>query len=204
MNQQHPHHPHDPNQPAWPPGGYNPPAQPPKKTNVGKVIGLGCAGVIGLVVLIGVIGVATGGDGDKDDKTTSSAPATVPDAGRTADDLPKQDDAKATSSVTLKARKTSFSKSILASDSNYTSVLVTLTNNGHEPLDVNPLFFTITDTNGTKHTHELAADEQQIDTVKLAPGENISGTVTGKATFTPKYVTFTNGFLGDSYRADVS
>ncbi|MCX4994313.1 DUF4352 domain-containing protein [Streptomyces longwoodensis] len=204
MNQQHPHHPHDPNQPAWPPGGCNPPPQPPKKTNVGKVIGLGCAGVIGLVVLIGVIGVAAGGDSDKDDETTSSAPVTVPDAGRTADDLPKQDDAKATSSVTLKARKTSFSKSILASDSNYTSVLVTLTNNGHEPLDVNPLFFTITDTNGTKHTHELAADEQQIDTVKLAPGENISGTVTGKATFTPKYVTFTNGFLGDSYRADVS
>ncbi|MEU5251106.1 DUF4352 domain-containing protein [Streptomyces longwoodensis] len=204
MNQQHPHHPHDPNQPTWPPGGDGPPPQPPKKTTVGKVIGLGCAGVIGLVVLIGVIAVAGGGDGDKDDRTTSSAPATVPDAGRTADDLPEPDDAKAESSVTLKARKTSFSKSILASDAAYTSVLVTLTNNGDEPLDVNPLFFSITDTDGTKHTHELAVDEQQIDTVTLAPGENISGTVTGKATFTPKYVTFTNGFLGDSYRANVS
>jgi hypothetical protein len=118
--------------------------------------------------------------------------------------LPKQDDAEATSSVTLKARKTAFSKSILASDGDYTSVLVTLTNKGDEPLDVNPLFFTITDTDGTKHTHELAADDRQIDTVKLAPGENVSGTITGRTTFTPKYVTYTDGFVGDSYRANVS
>ncbi|MFJ4148404.1 hypothetical protein ACIP10_12690 [Streptomyces galbus] len=41
-----------------------------------------------------------------------------------------QDDAEATSSVTLKARRTAFSKSILASDGDDTSVLVTLTNGG--------------------------------------------------------------------------
>ncbi|MFF9161688.1 DUF4352 domain-containing protein [Streptomyces longwoodensis] len=203
MNNQYPHHPHDPNQPTWPPEGYGPAPQPPKKTNVGKIVGLGCAGVIGLAVLIGVIGLAVGGDGDKDDTTRNSAPPTVPDTGRTADDPPEQD-AKSKQAVTLKARTTAFSKSILATDGDYTSVLVTLTNNSDKPLDVNPLYFTITDSNGTKHTTELAVDEKQIATVELAPGENISGTVTGKNTFTPRYVTYTNGFLGDSYRAEVS
>ncbi len=37
-----------------------------------------------------------------------------------------------------------------------------------------------------------------------APGENISGSVTGQGGFAPKYVTFADGFLGDSIRADVS
>ncbi|WP_241563246.1 hypothetical protein [Streptomyces sp. E1N211] len=69
---------------------------------------------------------------------------------------------------------------------------------------MNPLYFTITDTDGTKHTVELGVDEEQIDTVDLAPGENISGTVTGKGTFTPKYVTYTDGLLGDPVRVNVS
>ncbi|MFE6284331.1 hypothetical protein [Streptomyces sp. NPDC057877] len=38
----------------------------------------------------------------------------------------------------------------------------------------------------------------------LAPGENISGTVTGKGTFKPRYVTYPDGLLGDPVRTDVS
>ncbi len=38
----------------------------------------------------------------------------------------------------------------------------------------------------------------------LAPGENVSGTVTGKGPFTPQYVTFTDGILGDPIRVNAS
>ncbi|MCX4529727.1 hypothetical protein OG982_29215 [Streptomyces sp. NBC_01551] len=47
---------------------------------------------------------------------------------------------------------------------------------------------------------ELGAAEDQIDTVELAPGEN----VTGKGTFTPKRVTYTDGLIGKGVRTDVS
>lgn len=102
------------------------------------------------------------------------------------------------------ATKTAFAPSILAEGSNYTSVKVTIKNDSDDTISVNPLYFAITDSKGTKHSHELAADENQLEAVDLAPGENISGVVTGKGKFTAKYVTYTDGFLGDSLRADVS
>ncbi|WP_185912872.1 hypothetical protein [Streptomyces sp. WAC06128] len=71
-------------------------------------------------------------------------------------------------------------------------------------MEVNPLYFAITDTNGIRHTVVLAADENQSDTVDFAPGENVSGTVTGKGPFTPQYVTFTDGVLGDLIRVNAS
>ncbi|MFI7357298.1 DUF4352 domain-containing protein [Streptomyces avidinii] len=88
--------------------------------------------------------------------------------------------------------------------SQYTSVSVTITNNSSKPIDVNPLYFAITDTNGTKHMAELGADEDQIATVELAPGENVSGAITGKGAFTAKTVTYTDGLIGKGVRADVS
>ncbi|MFF5804528.1 hypothetical protein [Streptomyces sp. NPDC012746] len=51
---------------------------------------------------------------------------------------------------------------------------------------------------------ELGAAEDQIDTVELAPGENVTGAVTGKGTFTPKTVTYTDGLIGKGVRTDVS
>lgn len=81
---------------------------------------------------------------------------------------------------------------------------MTIANNSDEEISVNPLYFSITDTGGSKHTAELAEDKNQIDTVKLAPGENITGTVTGKGSFTAKYVTYTDGLFGDGIRANVS
>jgi hypothetical protein len=88
-----------------------------------------------------------------------------------AADEKKEDPKPAPAPVKVTAKKTGFSKSILAQDRNYTSVLVTVTNNSDDKVDVNPLYFT--------------------------------GTITGKGTFTPKYVTYTDGLLGDSLRADV-
>ena len=73
----------------------------------------------------------------------------------------------------------------------------------NDTININPLYFTVTDTGGTKHTAELGVDKNQLDTVDLAPGENISGVITVKGKVTPKYVTYTDGFLGDPVRADV-
>lgn len=56
----------------------------------------------------------------------------------------------------------------------------------------------------SKHTAELGVDEDQLDTVKLAPGKNVTGTITSKGTFKAKYVTYTDGLIGDSVRGDVS
>lgn len=192
---------------------YGVPPQQPQKRGVGKMIGLGAVGLLVLIVLIGV--VAGGGD-------TGDEGGGGKDKAAMADDKPKADDgakggavqekneaepaeeAQDQGPVEVTAKKTAFAGTILADGDDYTSVLVTITNNGDEQVDVNPLYFSITDTKGTKHTIELAADENQIDTVNLAPGENISGTVTGKGTFTPQYVTFTDGLFGDPVRADVS
>ncbi|WP_105975509.1 DUF4352 domain-containing protein [Streptomyces geranii] len=204
MNQQQPHqHPEYSQYPQQQP-------QPPKKSGVGKLAGIGCAGVLGFFVLVGavsaVVGDDSGGDSSNGGRTSSSREnVALPDTLDSRDDLgDSKPESRAQAPVTVSAKNVAFSKSVLADGSDHTSVLVTVTNNGDQDVDVNPLFFTITDTNGTKHAAELAADENQIDTVKLAPGENISGSVTGKGAFTPKYVTFSDGFLGDSIRAGVA
>lgn len=203
MNQQQPNQ-HPQQQPGWggpqtPPGyGYAVPApQPPKKRGAGKIVGIGCAGVFGLFVLIGAVGAVVGGGSNGSGKVGTAQET------RGTSGASKPED-KAQVPVKLSAEKAAFVKSVLADGTEHTSVLVTVTNSGDQEVDVNPLYFAITDTNGTKHTAELAADENQIGTVKLAPGENISGSVTGKGRFTPEYVTFTDGFLGDAIRADVS
>lgn len=199
MSQQQPY---PPQQPGWRP----PP--PPKKNSTGKIIGIGCGGIVGLLVVISIIGalVSSGDDSKSNTTATSSAPA-APKSDAAPDktsNAPATEEPKEDAPVAITAKNTAFAKSIIADGSNYTSVLVTVTNNSNDPIDVNPLYFTITDANGTKHTAELAADENQISTVTLTPGENVSGTITGKGKFTAKYVTYTDGLIGESMRADVS
>ncbi|MFJ7269537.1 DUF4352 domain-containing protein [Streptomyces sp. NPDC099050] len=197
--------------PAQQPGyGYPPPPQQPKKNSAGKIVGFSCLGIVGLVVVLGIAGALLGGESSpKAGKETapqapapaassaSSAPAKAPAAAPSAKPEKK-------SPVVVVAKKTKFKKGVLADGSDYTSVSVTITNNSSKAINVNPLYFTITDTKGTKHVAELAAAEDQIDTVELAPGENITGTITGKGAFTAKTVTYTDGLIGDSVRATVS
>ncbi|MER8002051.1 DUF4352 domain-containing protein [Streptomyces sp. NPDC095613] len=194
-----------PTQPGW---GPQPPT--PKKSSAGKIVGFSCLGIIGLFVIIGIIGAVLGGasddseSGGKTAATQDAQPDKADDekAGKEKDE-PKEEPAK-DAPVTVKAKKVDFKKTILADGSDYTSVQVTVTNGGDKELDVNPLYFSITDTEGSKHAAELGVDEGQIDTVKLAPGENITGTITGKGAFSPKYVTYTDGLFGDGIRGDVS
>ncbi|MFF8588845.1 DUF4352 domain-containing protein [Streptomyces althioticus] len=219
-NQQPPHA----NQPSHPggqqpypqPPGYgfpgSPPPPPAKKRRFLKFAGFGCAGVLGLVVVIAALSAS--GDDSGDGGNTAADSSVSASAGAkenstkensTKESSPKKKEAQeAGSPVKVTAERAEFSKSILADGSDYTSVRVTVVNDGDDEVSVNPLYFTITDTDGTKHTAELGVDEEQIDTVDLAPGENISGTVTGKGTFTPKYVTYTDGLLGDPMRVNVS
>ncbi|MEU1088990.1 DUF4352 domain-containing protein [Streptomyces sp. NPDC005892] len=163
-------------------------------------------GIVGLIVVIAIIGALVSSGGDSSDDT-SKPPATTGDAKPGSDDA-KADEAKEEPAkkapVVVTAKKVAFKKSVLAQGDDYTSVQVTLTNNGDKDLDVNPLYFTVTDTSGSKHTAELGVDEGQMELVKLAPGENVTGTITGAGTFTPKYVTYTDGLLGDSVKGDVS
>lgn len=199
MSQQHPQQPYPPQQPGWTP----PP--PPKKNSTGKIIGIGCAGIIGLFIMIGIISaVVSNSDNNGNPTAKTSTPAASQKATASQEETAAEEEQPAKTAIAITAKKTTFAKSILASGSNYTSVLVTVTNNSDEPIDVNPLYFTITDADGTKHTAELGADENQISTVTLASGENVSGTITGKGKFTAKYVTYTDGLIGESMRADVS
>jgi hypothetical protein len=83
MSQQYPQQPHQPH-PQQP--GYGAPApQPPKKRGVGKIAGLGCAGILALLV---IAAVATGGGGDDSSDTSAKDKAVA------ADDKPGQDSPK--------------------------------------------------------------------------------------------------------------
>ena len=197
MSQQFP----PPGQPQ--PGyGYPPPPQP-KKNSAGKIVGFSCLGIVGLFVLLGIVGaLLSDGDTGKTAKDSmpsaaSSVPSKAPEAAPSAKPEKK-------AAVAVTAKKAEFQKTILAQGDGYTSVSVTVTNNSSKPINVNPLYFAITDTNGTKHNAELGVDKDQIGTMELAPGENVTGAVTGKGSFTAKSVTYTDGLIGDSVRADVS
>ncbi|MGA5287675.1 DUF4352 domain-containing protein [Streptomyces pseudogriseolus] len=208
--------PNDPNQPPphanqqpfpQPPGhGFpgTPPPPPRRKGRFLKVAGLGCAGALGLVVLIAALSASGGGSDDGGNTAADSSVGASAGAKEKNPDAKEKASEQADGPVKLTAEPAEFRKSVLADGSDHTSVRVTVANDGDDEVSVNPLYFTITDTDGTKHTVELGVDEEQIDTVDLAPGENISGTVTGKGTFTPEYVTYTDGLLGDPVRVDVS
>lgn len=200
-----------PPQPNYP-GGPMP--QPPKKSSTGKIVAMVLGGAFALLVLIGMIGaLASDGDDSKKSDTAASAPATPEKEAAVGeepatDEVPaeeaQEEEPPADAPVKFTAKKATFAKTILADGSDYTSVSVTVTNDSGEPININPLYFSVTDTNGTKHTVALAADENQIDTVDLAPGENITGAIACKGVFTPRYVTYKDGFLGEPIRANVS
>jgi hypothetical protein len=218
MSQQHPQQPGwgQPQQPQYqqqPPypqqPGWGAPPPPPKKNPVGMIVGLGCLGIVVLFVIIGAIGAIAGSDdssskgtsvaADKDTEKKDDAPAAKEEPA----EEPAKEEAAPESPIKIVAKKTAFNASVLADGSNYTSVKVTITNNSDDTISVNVLYFEITDSKGTKHSAELGVDESQIDTVDLAPGENVSGNITGKGKFTAKHVTYTQ-FLEDPVRVAVS
>lgn len=185
-----------PQQPAW-----GPPPPPKKGMNGCAIAAIIGAGFLGLVIVLGIlvaVFASSSGSDSKDSSTPRPASSSAPEA------TPSKQPAAEKAPVTVTAKATAFKPSVLHDGTTaYTSVKVTVTNGGKKSISINPLYFTITDSTGAKHTAELAVDENQIATVDLAPGENISGTVTGKGKFDPKYVTYTNGLIGDGVRGTV-
>ena len=184
-----------PPQPTWGP----PPQQPKKGMNGCAIAAIIGAAVLGLVIVLGiVVALFSTGSNSASDKprpaSSSSAPTKATPTKQPAAEAPP---------VTVAAKATEFTPSVLHQGGAYTSIKVTVTNGGKKPISINPLYFTITDATGAKHGAERGMDEQQIGTVDLAPGENISGVITGKGKFAPKYVTFTDGLFGDPIRSNV-
>ncbi|MFI1400736.1 DUF4352 domain-containing protein [Streptomyces sp. NPDC020681] len=201
MSQQYP----GTHQPYQGPAPYQPPPPPKQGLSGWAIAGIVIGGIFALFILIGI--VASGGDetsnqADDKPKSTPSSAASIP--AQEGADAPAEPKPAAQVPVKVTAKKTDFKPSVLHDGGAYTSVQVTVTNNSKKPIDVNPLYFAITDSGGTKHTAELGVDENQMDTTELAPGENLIGVITGKGTFSPKYVTYTDGLIGDAVRGDVS
>ena len=199
------HYPNQPQQPDWgpQPPTWGPP--PPPRRSTGKIVALTIGGVLALLLVIGIIGAAAdNGSGSDDKPTTVTASSPAADKPAKQKDTAAEPEPEPDAPVKVTAKETAFAKSILADSNGYTSVKVTVTNNSDDEISVNPLYFAITDTDGGKHTSELGMDENQIGTVKLAPGENVTGVVTGKGKFDAKYVTFTDGLFGEALRANVS
>lgn len=193
-----------PGHPQQPGYGYPPPPQP-KKSNAGKIVGFSCLGIVGFVVLLGIIGALLGDESSDKTKEPAAPPAAASSQpAKSPEAKPSSAAPEKKAAVDVAAKKAEFKRSIIAQDGAYTSVSITITNNGSKPINVNPLYFAITDTNGTKHSAELGADEDQIATVELAPGENVTGSITGKGAFTPKTVAYTDGLIGKAVRTDVS
>ncbi|MGW7430115.1 DUF4352 domain-containing protein [Streptomyces sp. NPDC054861] len=158
------------------------------------------------VFLIALGALAGGGDDTTDGKAAapakSSAPAAPPAA--KGSKAPAAEEPAEKAPVTVTAKKTAFKPSVLHGGGSYTSVEVTITNDSDKKIDVNPLYFTITDADGSKHQAELGMDEDQIATMDLEPGEKVTGTVTGEGKFAAKYVTYTDGLFGKGVRGNVS
>jgi hypothetical protein len=89
MTQQHPQQPNQTHPPQQP--GYGAPApQPPKKRSVGKIAGLGCAGIIALFVIAAVATSGGSGDsGDTSNKDKAVATDSKPKKAASADEKPQ-------------------------------------------------------------------------------------------------------------------
>lgn len=157
-------------------------------------------GSVAGVVFIGGCGSVMA---DGDEKTADPAVISTEKPGeKNADEKTKAP--KKESPVKLSGEAVPFVPSILHDGGKYTSVKVTIANDSDKKISVNPLDFTITDTNGTKHASELGMAEDQMDVMDLAPGENTSGVITGKGDWKPAYVTYTDGWFGvKAIRGDV-
>lgn len=108
--------------------------------------------------------------------------------------------------IKLSAKRTTPTRSILDDGGPLSCVKVTVTNRTKKVLHVNPLYFSITDTGGTKHDTSSAMGnyEHQVHDTKLAPGENAKGVICAEGKFTPKTVSMTNELFDTAARAAVA
>jgi Domain of unknown function (DUF4352) len=108
--------------------------------------------------------------------------------------------------IKLVAKRTTPERTVLSDGGPMSCVRVTVTNQSKKNIDVNPLYFSLTDTKGTKHDvgETMGTHENEMPATTLAPGENAKGVVCGKGKFTPKVVAMTNELFGEAARAQVA
>ena len=107
--------------------------------------------------------------------------------------------------VELSAKRAKAKKSVLSTGAALSCVRVTVTNRTEDNLEVNPLYFSITGANGTKHESSTALGEyeNEIATTTLAPDENAKGVVCARGDFRPKIVAMADPFMSEMARAEV-
>lgn len=120
----------------------------------------------------------------------------------------EQSQPKAPTPVQISAQATPFDPSELALPGmTYTSVQVVVTNTGDRPLDTNPLYFTITASDGTKYDTwaGLGMDSRELSSMSIQPGEKAKGTVTAEGEFRAAKVVFTPPSAANTgYTAEVT
>ncbi|MEU8344352.1 DUF4352 domain-containing protein [Spirillospora sp. NPDC048832] len=153
--------------------------------------------VIGLVA---VAVLATGCDIEEDPVAVQSTDPGKP-AGKSSGAAKRK-----TFPIKLTAKRARAKKSVLSDGGALSCVKVTVTNQTKKQLEVNPLYFSITDTGNTKHdsTSALGEYEGQIPTTELAPGEKATGMVCASGRFRPKIVAMTNPLFDEAARAQVA
>lgn len=197
-----------PQQPFHQPQPPYQPMPPKQGMSTGKKFGLGCGAFLLLLFLMGgcMAALSGGSDGsgasqDTSDQTEETAEAEVEEAAEEPAEEPAEDEP-----VVLTAEATDFVPGVLHDGGDYTSVHVTVENNGDDAIEVNPLYFAIVADDGTKKdtTSALGMSESQIDTVTLNPGQRAEGVVTAEGAFTPASVEFEEALgLGVTITADV-
>ncbi|NEA22212.1 DUF4352 domain-containing protein [Actinomadura bangladeshensis] len=155
-------------------------------------------------IVIGLVAVAVlsaGCELEPDPVAVQSA-----DPGKSAEKGGGAAKSKKTFPIKLTAERARAKKSILSDGGALSCVKVTVTNQTKKQLEVNPLYFSITDSESTKHDTSTALGdyEGQIATTELAPGEKATGLVCAKGKFQPKIVAMTNPLFDEAARAQVA
>lgn len=152
------------------------------------------------IVLLAVVGgVALAGCSAAADKPSSAQSS---EAGRTAG----KGTAAKSAPIKLVAKKAKATKSMLSTGHPLSCVKVMVVNQTKKKLEVNPMYFSLTDTAGAKHdaSDALGQYEHEIDTTTLAPQEKVTGMVCGEGRFTPEIVAMTNPLFSEAARAKVA
>ncbi|GAB3960482.1 hypothetical protein GCM10029978_009880 [Actinoallomurus acanthiterrae] len=151
--------------------------------------------LLAAVALTGTVLLAGCGTAKKDEATSTAPPTS---AGQ------KQQKAAKPVPVKLTAKRAVPKKNALA-DGALSCVKVTVTNQSAKKVEVNPLYFSITDTGGTKHDASDALGEYEgaIDTTTITQGEKATGFVCGKGKFRAKTIAMTDPLFTKAVRAEV-
>ncbi|TDQ53338.1 DUF4352 domain-containing protein [Actinorugispora endophytica] len=179
------------------------PPAPPQKQGRGLWLLWGCLGCGGLLAALVVVAVVLGalrsvGESVGEDRPGGGDVVAFPTLEGYSPEPAEPLD------VELTAEAAEFTPNALYTEGDYTSVLVTVVNNGDEAVDVNPFYFTITDTDGAEHGagEGMVVDDTKIPSDTLAPGESATGTVTASGAFEAASVEFSE-ILGGSVTAEV-